>query len=268
MSATATEAYRWCSANETHVGKVRRLNEDAVLDRPDLGIWAVADGMGGHRGGDRASRMVIDALAAVPPAGQLDDFVDAAIAGLESVNARLHEEARRNAGHISGSTVVALLVQGRRGVAVWAGDSRIYLYRNGGLHPLSRDHSQVEEWVSNGLLARDQAGGHPAANVITRAVGAAGRVELETLPIEVLPGDTYLLCSDGLYNEVGEKAIKQILGGGDCRHAAERLLASALAGEARDNISLVVTQAESASTDATRTVINPALAGRPKPGGD
>jgi protein phosphatase len=257
-----SEGFRWSSAVETHVGKVRKLNEDAVLSRPDLSLWAVADGMGGHEGGDRASRMVIDALASLSPSDRLGDFVDAAIHALESVNARLHAEARRGAGNISGSTVVALLVHGRHGVAVWAGDSRLYLFRNGSLHALSRDHSQVEEWVSNGLLERHQVDGHPAANVITRAIGAADSVELETAKVEILPGDTYLLCSDGLYNELGEQAISHILGSNDLGHAAPKLLATALAGEARDNISLVITHAEEEIDDATRTVINPAFAGR------
>ncbi len=257
-----SEGYRWSSACETHVGKVRKLNEDAVLSRPDLGLWAVADGMGGHEGGDRASRMVIDALTSLSPNDQLGDFVAAAMRELESVNARLHAEARRGAGNISGSTVVALLAHGRHGVAVWAGDSRLYMFRNGILHALSRDHSQVEEWVSNGLLERHQADGHPAANVITRAIGAADSVELDTAKVEILPGDIYLLCSDGLYNELGEKAMSHILCTNDCRHAAQKLLATALAGEARDNISLVIAHAEEKIEDATRTVINPAFADR------
>ncbi|MGD8957989.1 MAG: protein phosphatase 2C domain-containing protein [Chromatiaceae bacterium] len=262
------EGFRWSSAFETHVGKVRKLNEDAVLSRPDLSLWAVADGMGGHEGGDRASRMVIDALASLSPADRLGDFVDAAMHKLESVNAHLHAEARRGAGNISGSTVVALLVHGRRGAAVWAGDSRLYLFRNGSLHALSRDHSQVEEWVSNGLLERHQADGHPAANVITRAIGAADSVELDTAEFEIFPGDTFLLCSDGLYNELGEQAIARILGANDFANAAHKLLTTALAGAARDNISLVITHAEERIEDATRTVINPAFAGRPHLGED
>jgi protein phosphatase len=262
MVPARSHSYRWSSAFETHIGKVRKLNEDAVLDRPDIGLWAVADGMGGHEGGDRASRMVVDALASLSSPERLGDFVDAAVHELETVNARLHAEARHSAGNISGSTVVALLVRGRHGVAVWAGDSRIYLFRNGSLHALSRDHSQVEEWVSNGLLERHQAGGHPGANVITRAIGAADSVELDTTRFEILPNDIYLLCSDGLYNEVGEQAMSHTLGAGDCRHAAQQLLAMALAGEARDNISLVITRADEQVADATRTIINPAFAGR------
>lgn len=263
MSDYLTDAYRWSSAHRSHVGKVRKLNEDSVLDRPEAGLWAVADGMGGHAGGDRASRLVVDVLATLAAPSQLDTFVDTAVAKLEAVNAQLFDEASRSGGHtISGTTVAALLVHGRQGGAVWAGDSRIYLYRNQTLHALSRDHSQVEEWIANGLLERDHAENHPAANIITRAVGAAGSVELDTTRFDVLPGDTYLLCSDGLSNEVSEATMSRVLGDADCDRCAERLLAAALDGEARDNISLVVIRAEAVQGDATKTVINPAFLAR------
>lgn len=265
MTAGLAESYRWASVARTHVGKVRRLNEDAVLDRPDLGLWAVADGMGGHEAGDRASRMVVEALAALAPPAGLDDFVAAAKRQLQAVNETLQEEARDGAGRISGSTVAALLVHGRHGVAIWAGDSRIYLYRNGRLHGLSRDHSQVEEWVKSGLLKRHEASGHPASNVITRAVGADDAVELDTTRIDVLPGDVFLLCSDGLYNEVDEEAMSQALSRTDCEWSAEQLLARALASRARDNISLVIVHAGRQSRDETKTVINPAFAQREQP---
>jgi protein phosphatase len=263
MSVKLTENLSWSSAMRTHVGKVRELNEDAVLDRPDVGLWAVADGMGGHQGGDRASRLVIDALAALPqPFAGLSDFADAARRELEAVNRRLHDEARNGAGSISGSTVATLLAHGRRGAAIWAGDSRVYRFRDKSLQALSRDHSQIEEWVVSGLLDRRQAGGHPACNVITRAVGAAHRLELDTIAFDVQPGDAFILCSDGLYNEVDEEQMSRILDDADSQQAVEQLLAAALAGAARDNISVVVARADPHPSDTTKTVINPAFSGR------
>ena len=245
MNDCTTETYRWSSAHRSDIGKVRKLNEDSVLDRPEIGLWVVADGMGGHAGGDRASRLVVDALAALSAPSQLDTFVAAAVAELEAVNAQLYDEALRGRGHIiSGTTVAALLVHGRRGSAVWAGDSRIYLYRNNTLHALSRDHSQVEEWITNGLLERDHAENHPAANIITRAVGAAnGR---NPISIVVPPSSS-------------EPTMMSILADGDCERCAGQLLSAALDGDARDNISLVVIRADALQGDATKTVINPAF---------
>ncbi len=263
MNEYPAEALRWSSAHRSHIGKVRKVNEDSVLDRPDIGVWAVADGMGGHGGGDRASRLVVDALAALSVPSQLEEFVVAASSRIEGVNTELQDLASRSGGSaISGTTVAALLAHGRKGAAIWAGDSRVYLYRINTLHPLSRDHSQVEEWVANGLLERDHAENHPAANVITRAVGAADTVELETIKFDVLPGDTYLLCSDGLHNEVTNTTLAEILDEHDCERCADHLLSAALDGDARDNISLIVARAEASQMDATKTVINPVFSQR------
>ncbi|MCB1792819.1 MAG: serine/threonine-protein phosphatase [Gammaproteobacteria bacterium] len=263
MNEYLCSPFRWTSAHRSHVGKVRRLNEDSVFDKPGVGLWAVADGMGGHTGGDRASRLVVEALETLPMPERLDSHVAAMIAKLETVNAGLYNESMRGGGYtISGTTVAALLVHGRQGNAVWAGDSRIYLHRNNTLHALSRDHSQVEEWVANGLLERDAADNHPAANVLTRAIGAVDSVEFDSTRFDVLPGDTYLLCSDGLHNELNDAAIARLLVDGDCERSAEQLLSAALEGDARDNISLVVIHAEAAQVDATKTVLNPAIRNR------
>lgn len=260
MNECLTDAYCWSSAHRSHIGKVRKLNEDSVLDQPRNRVWVVADGMGGHAAGERASGLVVDALADLTAPSRLEEFVAEAIVKIEAVNAQLRDESARAGGAvISGTTVAAMLVHGRKGAAVWAGDSRVYLYRNNTLHALSRDHSQVEEWVANGLLERDSADDHPAANVITRAVGAADTIEPETTWFEVLPGDIYLLCSDGLHNEVRDEAIAQVLDERDCERCAGQLLSAALAGDARDNISLIVARADTLQTDSTKTVINPAF---------
>lgn len=262
MTIDYTDAYGWSSVAETHEGKVRKLNEDAVLSRPEAGLWVVADGMGGHEAGDRASQTVVASLEHLPLLDSLDGSIDALKHQLQVVNAKLWSEAQSNGGNISGSTVVALLARGGRGAVIWAGDSRAYRLRDGQLEQLTRDHSQVEEWIQNKLIERVQAQNHPASNVITRAIGADRLVELEIRTIEVLPGDTYLLCSDGLHGELSETDMALALAGPDARQLAKQLLTSALSGKARDNISLIVARVESGEFDTTKTVINPAVLNR------
>lgn len=144
--------FRWQSASCSHVGRVRRINEDAMLDQPERGLWAVADGMGGHTLGDVASRMVVDALAHLPQTS-----TDAIRACLAEVNRRLMTEAAMRDVQVIGSTAVVLLASGSHCSCLWAGDSRIYRYRDGVLQQLTRDHSHVEELVARGLLSPTEA---------------------------------------------------------------------------------------------------------------
>jgi protein phosphatase len=252
------------------VGTVRKLNEDAVLDLPDVGLWMVADGMGGHAAGDFASGAIVSALAGIPSPASLGALIDEVRRRLQSVNRQLNEEARDRREQVIGSTVVVLLVFGGHGVVVWAGDSRAYLYRRGELTRLTRDHSQVEELVSRGLITPEQAEHHPAANVITRAIGVADQLELDSEMFAVAEDDTFLLCSDGLYREVDDDGIRAALALGDCRESCDALIEAALASGARDNVSVVVVRA-SDELQATRTQYNPSLsagAQRPVPDQD
>jgi protein phosphatase len=259
----------WSSASRTDVGMVRKLNEDSVLDRPELGLWLVADGMGGHAAGDFASGAIVSALAGVPPPFSLGALVGEVRERLERVNRQLSDEARHRREQLIGSTVVALLVYGGHGVVLWAGDSRAYLQRHGELIRLTRDHSQVQELVRRGLLSPEQTEGHPAANVITRAVGVADTLELDSEMFALAEDDTYLLCSDGLYRELDEGTISACLELEDCQQSCDRLIESALARRARDNVSVVVVRM-SDERQATRTHYNPSLgaAGRPEKDSD
>lgn len=250
--------FRWMSAAMSHVGLVRQVNEDACLELAERGLWAVADGMGGHARGDVASSMVVNALAQLPPADSLADFTAEARQCLQAVNAQLRTEAAMRDTYIIGSTVVVLLACGEHCSYLWAGDSRLYLYRNGLLRQLSRDHSQVEEMRSSGQISAEDAQHHPARNLITRAVGAADTLDLEEDGIEVRDGDMFLLCSDGVSNEVSEQEMCDALVCGNCRQAAEALLALALHGGGRDNISAVVVRAEDLNSPE-KTLLNPAL---------
>ncbi|MEH6435879.1 PP2C family protein-serine/threonine phosphatase [Massilia sp. DD77] len=246
--------FHWTSAACTDVGPVRSRNEDAWLALPRRGLWAVADGMGGHAFGDLASRAVVDALAALPPPAGMADFIASAREGLVQVNATLRTDAAARHVPVMGSTVVALLACGRETACLWAGDSRIYLYRQGRLQQLTRDHSQAEELRARGA---DAAAAVASPNMITRAVGAADMIEFDVAPCAARDGDVFLLCSDGLSNPVDEIAMTRVLAGGDCTQAAQELIALALANGGRDNVTAVVVRAEDLSAD--RTMLNPAL---------
>lgn len=229
----------WRSVGKSHVGAVRTLNEDAFLDRPEQGIWAVADGMGGHEAGDKASISVITALAMVSQASTLSELIGDAKARLRAVNDSLGAAAGQQPGMV-GSTVVVLMSQGTHVAALWAGDSRAYLYRHGQLTQLTLDHSRVQELVGHGLIQPHEADDHPEANIITRAIGVSPEVEFDTKIIEAETGDSYLLCSDGLYRSVEESEIARCLDIPSCNDACQQLIGKALDGGGRDNISVIV----------------------------
>jgi protein phosphatase len=261
----SANSLHWASAARTHVGRVRELNEDACLELGERGLWAVADGMGGHAAGEVASRMVVDALRRVTQPESLGGLLEQVRRSMQEVNRALGEEASRTGQKIIGSTVAALLAYESHCVSVWAGDSRIYLLRNGQLRQLTRDHSQVEELVASGLVSREDARKLAGSNAITRAVGVTATVELDSEIHDVREGDTYLLCTDGLYNEVGARDMERILAAGSCREATDRLIQSALDHGARDNVSVVVVRAD--DRQVTKTAFNMSAPRSDEPGG-
>ncbi|HYD71600.1 MAG TPA: protein phosphatase 2C domain-containing protein [Candidatus Binatia bacterium] len=223
---------------------MRSLNEDAVLNRADIGLWAVADGMGGHESGEVASAAVVDALSGVSNFTTAYAFRDAAAQAMIEANAKLVE---LSAGRgTMGSTVVALLVHEGHYACLWAGDSRAYLYRGGALKRLTRDHSVVQEMVDAGAITEDRARAHPRANVITRAVGARERLDVDSVFGPLQSGDRFLLCSDGLTGVVSDREIAEQMIRAPLEAAAERLIDQALARGAPDNVSLVLVAAEPA----------------------
>lgn len=254
---THASQFRWTSAARSHVGLVRTINEDAYLDQPERGLWVVADGMGGHARGDLASRMVVDALHDIPPDALVKRVTDARDR-LQAVNQQLRTEAAMRNVPIIGSTVVVLLACERHCAYLWAGDSRIYLCRGANLRRLTRDHSQVEELKSMGNRVAEAIISHAARNLITRAIGAADTLDLEEETMEINDGDMFLLCSDGLSNEVSEEEMRNALVPGNCRHASETLLDMALMRGGHDNISIVVARADDLGS-SDKTVLNPAL---------
>lgn len=238
---------RFISHGLTHIGLVRQRNEDAFLDRPDLGIWAVADGMGGHHAGDFASASIVTALGAVEPPGDLDAFVEAAAAELAAVDSALRSRASKlGPNAVIASTVVVLLAMHDEVAGLWAGDSRFYRWRDGEFRRLSKDHSKVQEMVDAGLLQPEQMSRHPYSNIVTRSVGG-GPFELARLRDQVQAGDRFLLCTDGLTNVVGDIEIAAELAAAPPRDAALRLRDHVLARGAPDNVTIVIVHAEPAS---------------------
>jgi protein phosphatase len=230
----------WKSVEQTHPGKRRRCNEDAVLARPDVGLWAVADGMGGHQAGDVASQAIADALRRVRLSGELSADVDRIEDALVAVNDELRLHARTQCqGGTVGSTVVTMLVRGPVGVALWAGDSRLYRSRHGRLEQITRDHNPICDLLDSGAVSEAEALAADT-NIITRAVGGQADLNLDVIIFDVQDGDTYLLCSDGLYRELEFQDLQYELGGEALEDVASSLLDKCLAGPARDNVSLVL----------------------------
>jgi len=232
---------QWRSAHASHVGLVRKVNEDATLDRPDLGIWAVADGMGGHSAGDVASQMLVEALGRLRPQRDLSTFVEFAEHGILTVNERLLALSRLRR-QVIGSTIVTLLACGTHCAFLWAGDSRLYRYRDGQLAQLSTDHSQVERYVQMGLLAREHVHLHPDSNLITRAVGASEPLYLDCDMAELRAGDRFLLSSDGLDKHVPHGEIAQGMRQPDLQRAVDQLVDLALERGGTDNVSVCLVE--------------------------
>ncbi len=235
----------WNSALDTNVGKVREVNEDSVLGLPAAQFWAVADGMGGYEAGNVASQMVVSSLEDLSRHESLNDIVIDIENRLMDVNHRILEYSDiMLEGRTLGSTVVSLLIQGRVGVCLWAGDSRLYRFRNRQLHQLSQDHSQIQEQIQQGYLTPDEAINHPESNVITRAVGAQDELYLDINVFSTQLGDIFLLCSDGLYNMLSEQEITDTLLTPTLQGAVDSLIEQALEKGADDNVSVILVKGE------------------------
>lgn len=232
-----SRSLRWNSRAISHVGAVRKNNEDSYLHRPDLGIWAVADGMGGHSAGDVASQTVVECLGQMTPNGSLSSMVDATEDRLLEANRRLLALAVNQHQRTIGSTAVALLARGSYAACLWAGDSRAYRIRGKRIERMTQDHAMVEDLVSSGLMSRDEAMSHPQANRITRAIGAMPGLFVDVEIFALEPGDIFLLCSDGLYKELTDAEIVKGLNGDE--QAVDALINLALERRARDNVTVV-----------------------------
>ena len=228
---------QYVSRGETHVGKLRSSNQDAFAALDGAGLWVVADGMGGYRDGDVASRMVCDAFADFQQESSFEHTVASVRKRLLEVNRRLFKASTRLINPIiSGTTVAILLVRRTSSAVIWAGDSRVYRLRQGRLAQLTTDHT----WAAELNL---QSPGEEADHAITRAVGGEGTLSLDIRHDRVQLGDRYLLCSDGLTHELDDGLIAELLGQGDIQECAKSLIAATLQAGARDNVTVLMVEA-------------------------
>lgn len=231
---------RFEQAARSHIGCRRKNNEDALLCRPEIGLWAVADGMGGHAAGDVASALVVKSLGDVAAQAGIAALQKAAEEALGRANHEIYELSTEK-GRTMGSTVVTLLVENDRYGFLWAGDSRAYLLRNGALRPLTRDHSLVQQLINSGDLTPEAALNHPNSNIITRAVGNLPTLEIECgNTAEVLPGDIFLLASDGLTRLLSEDEMGAADLASDLNRLADHWVDVALKRGAPDNLSFIL----------------------------
>lgn len=241
----------------THAGKVRERNEDSCLVRTDTGLWAVADGMGGHEAGDLASRILVESLNAIERPEAALDLLEQCETQIFRANQAIMDLSRARNGATIGTTVAVLLVRDRHYACVWAGDSRVYLVSGGAIKQLSRDHTEVEELVAAGTLSRKDAESWPN-NVITRAIGAAEDIELEVVTGSADPGDIFVICSDGLTKHLADDEILQYVAGRNARAACEGMLELALERGGFDNVTVVVVRLLSAvprSSEPTKSLV-------------
>ncbi len=226
------------SAGRTDTGKVRRRNEDAILVRDEAGLWVVADGLGGHAAGDYASGMIVERLAALPRDRNVFDFIEAIEDTLVGINTELRRTAQQRGSDIIGSTVVVLVHDRDFMLCGWVGDSRAYVYEDGRLSQITRDHVYgVKEDVT-------QFGGAPAqpnGGALTRAIGAEESLFVDWVVADNRPGTEFVLCSDGVNKEMSDAEIDAV-----CRaHSSpasvlDEVFETTLSRAARDNVSAVI----------------------------
>ena len=235
---TVNDRPEWQSFGLTHQGNVRTHNEDAYLNFPEQHLWVVADGMGGHSAGDLASRAIIDHLEHYRHTPLLGNNVALIRHILDQVNQKLTALTRNQPNKIIGSTVAAFTALRHHGVCLWAGDSRIYRFREGRLKQITRDHNEADELMDQGISAAEAARS-PYAQSITRAVGAHDELHVEAQIVELWDEDVYLLCSDGLNKEVSDQEIEATLATHPTEDSVSVLLNTCLERQGRDNVTII-----------------------------
>lgn len=238
---TSTE-YRLDWQASTNTGSVRDHNEDLYAVVPDLKVWVVADGMGGHSAGDWASKQIAEAFSELPDCEGLDSLLEGVGNAIHSANATIFQRGLSE-GKTMGSTVVSLAISGNAFGIVWAGDSRAYLLRGGELLQLTTDHTQVQAMIARGILSPDEAESHPMSHVLSKAVGVEEVLELEGITDTFHSGDLFLLCTDGLHGVLQESEIRDILLNSEFTASADRLIERCLEVGAKDNVTVIVVQA-------------------------
>jgi serine/threonine protein phosphatase PrpC len=233
-------AMRIDSFGGTHQGRVRPINEDRFLSRPDHGVFIVADGMGGHSHGDIASSAIVqcvdDGLSDVPHGQKVRALADSIV----RANAMIGEISRANGNIVIGSTIAGLAVTAEKFSVLWSGDSRVYLLRDGRIRQLTIDHNEAEMLLRQGTITREQAREWPRRNVIVHAIGVNEEPHIEITEGSANPGDIFVLCSDGLTNHLADAEILKIAQEHPAQLACVELIRLALARGGTDNVTVVI----------------------------
>ena len=242
----SSNSFQIYSHGVTDTGHVRTKNEDSILVLDDENVWLVADGMGGHHAGDFASQTITKNLSLFKQSLSLDDnilLLEENILHSNSIIRNKSYKLGRNA--TIGSTVVCVYIWNRFLFTFWAGDSRLYRYRDTRLERLTEDHSYVEELVRMGKIDAREAESHPAANVVLKAIGIDDELCMDFEYFEMQHGDVYIICSDGLYKDLDEERLTPIIEAHaeDMTALSEALLASSLDAGGTDNTSIIAMKA-------------------------
>ena len=240
MNKLLGNKFTYQSYGLTNQGCVRDHNEDAFLDSAEKGFWAVADGAGGHESGDVASNLIVDTLSKIERDRFFGSFVQKLTDSLQNINCQLIEKSGgEETKTLIASTACILIAQRSNVVCLWSGDSRIYQQRDHKLTQLTRDHNRVDEFIEAGFTRAD-AEKHPQAQYLTAAIGVISPLFTETQRIEVMSEDIYLLCSDGLFKEISDEEIEEILQQNSLKYMASDLMDLALSRMARDNVTVLL----------------------------
>lgn len=237
---------RWESISVTDRGLIRPNNEDSSLESVETGIFAVADGMGGHAAGEVASRIAVEALREEARGGEeSDNPADVLVRAFATANEEIRRRGHSEPDKRGMGTTLTILHLGRespdRGLIGHVGDSRAYRLRSGRMEQLTRDHTWVQERVDAGVLTPEQARAHPYSSILTRVLGTDDDIDPDLVAVDAEPGDLFLLCSDGLSGMVPDEDIERILGEhDDLAEIARDLVAAAFEGGGFDNVTLVL----------------------------
>jgi len=234
------------TSTRTDTGKVREENEDSILSMPELGLFAVADGMGGHRGGKVASQLIVAELRQRAGETELREAMELATL-LTVINRRLLEVSSNDSSlQGMGSTCSLASIHGGKLLVGHVGDSRVYLMRDSDLQQITSDHRAVQQLIDEGALSEAEAERHPWRHMLTRSMGADQQVEIDLYERELRKNDLILLCSDGLTGMIGDDLVREVMSSSvGIDEKADQLISQAIAGGGQDNISVILIQIES-----------------------
>jgi protein phosphatase len=241
-SIHSASCFNVISHGVTNIGHIRTKNEDSILLLPEESIWVVADGMGGHHAGDFASQTITQNMSTFKQQSALEKSISLIEENLINSNTVIRQKALELGENATvGSTVVTTYIWGKFIFVFWAGDSRLYRHRDNQLTRLTEDHSYVEELIKIGNIEAKDAEAHPASNVVLKAIGVVDDFRVDLSYFEIQNDDIYMLCSDGLYKDLDESKISDIIqtNRDDLPLLNQTLLSSSLDAGGSDNTSIV-----------------------------